>query len=212
MKKWFPILVGLFLFALTTGTAAAWAPTTVLTDADVEGILYMREEEKLARDVYQTLYDTWGLRIFQNISRSEARHMEAVKTLIDRYDLADPAEGKDVGEFSNQTLQELYDELVAQGSQSLVDALRVGAAIEEIDILDLQESLEQTEQADIQRVYENLLKGSRNHLRSFVSNLDRQGETYEPQYLDQETYDEIIGSTRGQGPADRGRGRGGRGR
>jgi hypothetical protein len=108
-----------------------------LSDVEAEGILYMREEEKLARDVYLTLYDQWGMQILSNIADSESTHMEAVKTLIDRYGLDDPAAGKGIGEFTNEELKALYDQLVEQGSQSLVDALQVGAAIEEIDILDL---------------------------------------------------------------------------
>jgi hypothetical protein len=164
-----------------------------LSDAEIEGLLYMREEEKLARDVYLMLYEKWGMRILQNISGSEQTHMDAVKALLDRYDLEDPAAGTDVGVFTNPTLQELYDQLVDEGSQSLADALRVGAAIEEIDILDLEERIAQTDNSDIQLVYENLMRGSRNHLRAFVSTLERQvGEIYQPQYLSQTTYDAIV--------------------
>ena len=173
-----------------------------LSAAEVKGILFMREEEKLARDVYLTLYEAWGIPIFGNIAQSEATHMEAVKTLIDRYGLQDPAAGKDPGVFVDQGLQDLYDELVATGSQSLASALSVGATIEEIDILDLEEYLAQTDHADIQEVYQNLAIGSRNHLRSFVSNLEkRTAESYEPQYLEQTAYDAILGATtqRGRG-------------
>lgn len=185
------------------------APAGDLSDEEIEGILFMREEEKLAQDVYRALYDLWGQPVFQNIASSEQAHMDAIKTLIDRYDLDDPAAGNDVGEFTDTVLQELYDQLVVEGSESLASALRVGAAIEEIDILDLQERMAETDAADVQHVYENLMRGSRNHLRAFASTLERQaGETYEPEYLSQETYDEIISGaaeTGGQG------GRGGRG-
>jgi hypothetical protein len=190
-----------------------------LTAEEIKGLLFMREEEKLARDVYLTLYETWNLRIFQNIANSEATHMAAVKTLIDRYGLEDPAADRDIGSFTDPTLQGLYDQLVADGSQSLVDALRVGAAIEEIDILDLQARIAQTDKVDIQLVYENLLKGSRNHLRAFVSTLERQtGETYQPQYIEKQTYQDIVstpketGGGQGQGQQQRqGRGYGRRG-
>jgi hypothetical protein len=139
--------------------------------------------------------------IFKNISDSEATHMEAVETLIDRYELQDPAADSQVGEFANQTLQELYNQLTSEGSLSLAAALQVGAAIEEIDIIDLEEYLAQTEKADIAIVYENLMKGSRNHLRSFVSTLERrEGETYQPQYLSQAAYEAIVDT-----PAERGR-------
>ena len=131
----------------------------------------MREEEKLAHDVYVTLYEQWGLRVFGNISRSEQQHTEAVAYLLDRYDISDPAAGNDFGEFTDADLQALYDQLVAQGSKSVADALKVGAAIEEIDILDLQERLAETDNAAIERVYNSLLAGSENHLRAFVGNL-----------------------------------------
>jgi hypothetical protein len=197
-------------------------PAGELTDGEAQGLLYMREEEKLARDVYLALDEKWGLQVFGNIAGSESAHMEALKTLLDRYGLADPVAGRANGEFVNEELQALYDQLVEQGSQSLVEALKVGAAIEEIDILDLDEYVAQTDKADIQRVYENLLRGSRNHLRAFVSGLERQGVSYQPAYLSQEVFDEFLGAEPvrggGQGTSNglggqRGRGgQGGRGR
>ena len=183
-----------------------------LSAEEIEGILFMREEEKLARDVYLTLYEQWELSIFKNIASSEQTHMDAIKTLIDRYGLHDPAAGNEVGKFTDATLQSLYADLVAAGSQSLTDALRVGAAIEEIDILDLEKFVSLTDARDIQRVYESLTRGSRNHLRSFVATLEQQtGETYEPQYLDQVPYDNVIGTPPESGGYGQGQGRGGAG-
>jgi hypothetical protein len=201
-----------------TGGAYGRGQDEELSTEDIEGILYMREEEKLARDVYLTLYEQWGLSIFQNIANSEQTHMDAIKTLIDRYGLDDPVTGDDVGKFTDPTLRSLYADLVATGSQSLADALRVGAAIEEIDILDLEKYVSQTNARDIQRVYESLTRGSRNHLRSFVATLEQQaGEIYEPQYLDQEAYDSIVSAPMesggyGQGANGRGQGSAGQGR
>jgi hypothetical protein len=184
-----------------------------LSDVEAQGLLYMREEEKLARDVYLVLDAQWGMPVFGNIAGSESTHMEAVKTLLDRYGLEDPVEGKDAGEFANQELQELYDQLVEQGSQSLVEALKVGAAIEEIDILDLDAYVAQTDKEDLLRVYENLARGSRNHLRAFVSSLEGQGVQYEPVYLSPEAYEEILNAETERGSGQRGRGaQGGRGR
>jgi hypothetical protein len=180
-----------------------------LSAEEIAGVLYMREEEKLARDVYLTLYEQWELPIFQNIANAEQTHMDAIETLVDRYGLDDPAAGNVVGEFTDPTLRSLYADLVATGSQSLNDALRVGATIEEIDILDLEEYLAQTDAGDIQRVYESLMKGSRNHLRSFVATLEQQtGETYEPQYLDREAYDDIVNTPMESGGYGRGGSRG----
>ena len=207
------LLALLILAAAAVGPVSA-APAPVgddaagqLTEVEIEGLRYMREEEKLARDVYLTLYDAWGMPIFQNIARSEATHMAAVGALLDRYGLADPA-AAEVGVFTDPTLQGLYDQLVAEGRQSLAEALRVGAAIEEIDILDLQARLAQTENAAIELVYGNLLKGSSNHLRAFASTLARQtGETYQPQYLDPDSYEAIVNGGRGGQGQGRGQGR-----
>ena len=164
-----------------------------LSPDEQNSLLFMREEEKLAEDVYRFFYDLWGSQIFSNIASSEATHTEAVRTLIVQYGLEDPAVGAVPGEFANPDLQQLYDDLVELGSQSLADALKVGAAIEEIDILDLEDYLVQTENPDILRVYQNLLKGSKNHLRAFVGNIERKAaENYAPQYMSQEAFDAIV--------------------
>ena len=194
-------------------------PAGELTAMEADGLAFMREEEKLARDVYLTLYEVWNMPIFQNIAGSESTHMDAVLTLLERYRLEDPSAGKAVGVFENPALQALYDELVNLGNQSLADALKVGAAVEEIDILDLEERLAQTERSDISMVYESLLKGSRNHLRSFTSTFERQtGEVYVPQYMSQGAYSTITatgietGGPVGNTGNGAGRGRSGRGR
>ncbi|RPJ24786.1 MAG: DUF2202 domain-containing protein [Chloroflexi bacterium] len=176
-----------------------------LSASEQDDLIFMREEEKLAHDVYVTLYSTWGLPVFQNIANREATHTAAVKLLLDRYGIADPTAGKGFGEFTNPDLQKLYDQLVAQGSKSLVDALKVGAAIEEIDILDLQTRIARTTNADIKLVYNNLLRGSENHLRAFTSTLQKQtGETYAPQYLDATIYNSIVGTSNPRGGWRRG--------
>lgn len=164
-----------------------------LSAAEMEGIKFMREEEKLARDVYLQLAEVWNMNIFTNISNSEDTHMEAVLTLIDLFGLEDPVQENGRGVFTNQDLQALHDELIEKGSLSLADAMLVGAAIEEIDILDLQEYLEKTTSRAVVEVYENLLKGSINHLQAFIRTYERQtGETYQSQFLIQEEYQEIL--------------------
>ena len=165
-----------------------------LTAVEVEGLLFMREEEKLARDVYFALYDEWGLNIFNNIASSEETHTDAIRILLDEYGLEDPMTTDERGVFVNADLQALYDQLVEAGRQSLVDALLVGAAIEEIDILDLEAFLVQTDNTDIEMVYDNLLRGSRNHLRAFVRQIENRSGVYEPQYLTQDAYDAILGT------------------
>ena len=144
-----------------------------LSDSETYWLTYMREEEKLARDVYLFLYDKWHSRIFKNISVSEQTHMDAIKTLLDRYGIPDPAADKGPGEFTNSQLQALYDELIQDGSSSLVDALGVGVFIEETDIEDLNAGIASSTHKDIISVFSNLLSGSLNHLNAFNSNLAR---------------------------------------
>lgn len=142
-----------------------------LTQAEIEGLIYMREEEKLARDSYWTLYDKWHLPIFAHIADSEVVHMSRIKDLLDRYGLADPAAGKPVGVFTNPILQQLYNDLMARGRQSSTEALRVGVTIEEVDVADLQKYLGLTNKTDITNVYTALQNGSYHHLSAFNSQL-----------------------------------------
>jgi len=159
------------------------------------GIIFMREEEKLARDVYITLYDIWGMAIFNNIAKSEQSHMDAMKVLIDKYALADPNIDDSVGVYSDYHFVETYEELVALGSESLESALKVGIIIEELDIKDINEMAHEVEgNDDIVSTYEELLKGSRNHLRAFWDVFSSKGLTYEPQFISQEEFDAIINS------------------
>jgi hypothetical protein len=195
-----------------TGTSVLDIPASELSADEAAALLFMREEEKLARDVYNFLYTTWSQPTFQNIAASEQKHMDEIKALLDRYGLADPA--LEPGQFTDPNLQALYTQLTAQGSLSLADALKVGAAIEEIDIRDLQTRLAQTDNADIQQVYNNLMSGSYSHLQAFTSVLLTQtGETYQPQYLSADQYQSILANAASQGNqgGSGGQGNGGQG-
>lgn len=167
-------------------------PAEPLNDGEKSGMVFMREEEKLARDVYLYLYELYSLPIFNNISKSEQRHTDAIKVLLDKYELEDPVKEDIKGSFKNKELQALYDKLIEQGSDK-VAALKVGALIEETDILDLEKELtENVDNQDISTVYNNLLRGSHNHLRAFVNVLKINGFAYEPILLSQESFDSII--------------------
>ncbi len=173
-------------------------PVSDLSAEEAAALLFMREEEKLARDVYNQLFALWGLPTFQSIAASEQTHMDQVKLLMDRYALSDPA--LDPGQFTDANLQALYNQLMAQGSLSIADAIKVGATIEEVDIVDLQTRFTQTDNADIQLVYNNLMNASFNHMQAFANVLTQQtGETYQPQYLSADQYQVILSSTNGNG-------------
>jgi len=147
------------------------AATQPLSTAEAEDLMFLREEEKLARDVYQALFAAWGVRIFDNIASAEQRHFDAVGTLITRYGLKDPAQPT-AGIFTNPELQRLYVDLIAKGSLSLLDAMEVGVAIEEKDIEDLKAAMAIAKNKDVLRVYSNLLNGSLNHLAAFDSHVE----------------------------------------
>ena len=180
-------------------TALASVEKEALSDAETQGILLMREEEKLARDVYTALYEKWDVRTFANISKAEQTHMDAMKLLVDRYELIDPMTNDNLGVFTSPELQKLYDNLVAQGSISLESALETGSTIEDLDIYDLDRLIKTTDNKDVKIVYQNLLKGSRNHLRAFDRQLQRNGFSYTAQYLSQREYNSIASSQQERG-------------
>lgn len=128
---------------------------------------YMAEEEKLAHDLYVALGDEWGSRQFANVSRAETQHLDAVRALLDRYDVDDPTEGAAAGEFTDPDLQALYDDLLASGLTSLAAAADAGITVEQTDIADLTEALETTDAPDVEQVLTDLLEGSQRHLAAF---------------------------------------------
>jgi hypothetical protein len=184
---------------LATSSAALTAtlaslPVETLSVAEQESLAFMREEEKLAHDMYLQLDGLWRgyTKVFGNIANSEASHTESVRQLLMRHSLPDPAATLAAGVLQNTALQSLYTQLATAGSVSWVEALKVGATIEEVDMIDLNKALLDVDSQDILLIYQNLLKGSRNHLRAFVSNLANQGVVYVPQYMAEADYRAIV--------------------
>lgn len=171
-----------------------------LTPAQVGQLVRMREEEKLAHDVYVTLAQSSGLQIFTNIANAESQHMRAVEQLASRYSSA-AAANLPVGTFSDPQFQALYNSLVAAGSKSTIAAATVGAKIEEMDIKDLKTLLSQNPPQDVSKVLEHLQRASGQHLRAFTIELNRMGGTYMPEFLSPQEYNSILNSDneRGQG-------------
>ena len=190
------------------GPAAPAPGTAQLTAVETENILHMREEEKLARDVYLTLAEMWDCPVFTNIAASEQRHMAAVGLLLDRYGQTDPVTDDTVGVFSKPEFTALYASLTESGAKSLLDALQVGVQIEELDIADLDKALSETDKSDIQWVFSNLKRGSSNHLRAFTRNIETDGTGC---LLQGTAGNDGRGLQGANNAAGRGRGRGGRG-
>jgi len=168
----------LLLFLAAFSAAPLWAKGPVepaalpgLTAVETANILFLYEEEKLAHDIYVEMYHLYGAYIFENISLSEQRHMDAVEKLIVKYGLVDDVLINSPGSFINGIIQEEYDRLLEKGMLNLKSALEVGVAIEEMDIADIERMLQETDKGDIDRVLSNLLNGSYNHLDAFTTQL-----------------------------------------
>ena len=225
MKKNFTtICMGLMILIFSTGLALAGngqqkasgskcggngscvesMPYEQPSEAEIKAMIFMVEEEKVARDVYNVLYETWGIPAFANIASAEQRHMNAIISLLNKYELENPVAGFEPGVFANPKMQELYDSLVDTGKKGEIEALHVGATIEDLDIYDLLHELELVDNEDITVVFNNLLNGSENHLRSFCALLVLYGSTpYEAQHLTQDQIDEILSTPRTRGKGNR---------
>jgi hypothetical protein len=164
-----------------------------LTENESSDLKFLREEEKLARDVYMYAYNKYQVAIFDNIFKSEQKHMDAVLNILSKYEILDPA-STEVGVFVNPELQLTYNDLVSKVNISLTEALKVGATIEDLDINDINAFISNTTKNDLLKVYGNLNCGSKNHIRSFTAELTNNGITYVPQFISIETYNSILSS------------------
>lgn len=192
------ILITSALILLATLPFLKTTSASEITKAEKEGLQLMRVEEKLAHDVYMFLYEKWELPIFNNIANAETRHFNAVGSLMVCFDLNDSAM-EEPGKFKQAEFLEMYENLTTQGSISVVEALKVGAYIEELDIQDLQELLAENENEQIGIVYGNLLRASGNHIRAFTSQLGFRNVVYTPTILDKDIYTNIINAKHQRG-------------
>jgi hypothetical protein len=169
---------------------------SVLSEALANTISYMGNEERLAYDVYNRLYEEWGTKQFTNIAtKSEYKHITAVQQLVQKYKMSDdinftnidlpalgymntPIEDMQAGTYDISKIQRLYDDLVTMGSTSEVDALKVGCIVEVVDVNDLDEYItlaEQSNASDVVDVFNFLRDGSYNHYWAFDKGLKNKG-------------------------------------
>jgi hypothetical protein len=168
----------LLISLLATGAVIPVMAAEPISEEAAATLQFMREEEKLAHDVYVLFSQMYAgqashSRIFAQIAESEQRHTDAVKGLLEEYDVADPAAATVAGEFANADLQDLYDALVEVGTAGFTEALSVGVVIERKDMTDIVNAIEiSAAYADVVKVYSNLLTGSEHHLSAFLKALD----------------------------------------
>lgn len=193
----------IILFFLSSCTSETVSPELnliddiTLTQEEIDDLFFLREEEKLARDVYLYSYELYNIQIFKNISNSEQQHMDSVLKLLNTYNLDDPA-SKIIGVFNNADLQEIYNNLIEKSSISLIDALTVGNIIEDLDINDIAINESRTINESILNVYSALKCGSRNHLRNYNSQLLQNGGLYVPIYISQNEFESIVSTSNEQ--------------
>lgn len=167
----------------------------ILTQQEIDAIVHMREEEKMARDLYRELSETTNSRVFVNIPVSEQRHMDAFSQLIGRYGLEDPVADESArGVFTDPFFTELYQELIAKGKKSNMDAFQVGAMVEDLNMANLIKYNSETDKEDLTLVYDTLLEQSKHHMSAFIRNLDKQGVTYTPEHITQEQLESAVSS------------------
>jgi hypothetical protein len=166
--------------AATVGGAAPTVATATSVDAaTAKGLAFTREEERMARDLYQAFADQYdGALPFSRIVNSEQRHFDATGTLLTRYGIADPSAGKSAGTYADPTIQKLYDSWLAEGKKSLQAAYGVGVALEKRDIADLDTAISAATVTDVKQLYTQLQNASKHHLAAFEAAVD--GRTMEP--------------------------------
>ncbi len=190
-------LAGLTLVACggDNGPSAPAPSGGTVTDVAAADLRYLREEEKLARDVYRTLFEQWKLKPHENISASEETHTTRVRDLLASFGVADPVTDDTVGTFVNADLRELYAGLVATGKKSETASLEVGATVEDLDLRDIEQMKARTGDANVLRTYAALQCGSRNHLRTFTAQLSARGVTYAPRYISAADFAGIVSAS-----------------
>lgn len=197
MKRLFlPVSLAVFLLSSCQEELTPVSNNT-LSQNELETLLFTREEEKLAHDVYSYAFEKYGRAMFQNIANSESQHISSLLALMNAYKITDPIDGSSsLGQFLDPVIKDLYFELTSRVDLSLEEAIKVGLLIEDMDINDLEMGISETSHGDIANVYSKLKCGSENHLRSFYSQASLLGITYTPDYITQAYFDSIVNSPR----------------
>ncbi len=184
------MLIPFFLLSLFSG----FAQNTMLSSNEKDDLLFMIEEEKMARDVYLVFQEKWNRTIFKHIAEAEQRHIDLLIQLAEDEGLRYPSAitENENGVFENKEIQSLYHNFIKRGEISYELALKQGAKLEEIDIKDLRERMANTENVAIDEIYERLEKASNHHLQAFVRQLEKEGVDYQPVVLDQATFDQVL--------------------
>jgi hypothetical protein len=191
------LITSIFLLLAISSCQETESPSDqlIISTEERQTLLFMREEEKLAHDVYVYAFEKYGLPIFQNIANSESSHVLSVLRVMETYQIQDPLSGStNLGEFTNPTLIKIYSDLIARVDLSLNESIKVGLFIEDLDISDLDNAIKETDKLNISSLYANLVCGSKNHMKAFYAQATTAGITYTPEFISQSEFESIITS------------------
>ena len=191
------LITSIFLLLANSSCQESESPSEqlIISAEERQTLLFTREEEKLAHDVYVYAFDKYGLNIFQNIANSESSHVLSVLRIMETYQIQDPLSGSTVlGEFTDPILNDLYSDLISRVDLSLNESILVGLFIEDLDIYDLENAIAETDKENISTLYGNLECGSKNHMRAFYDQATSAGITYTPDFISQSEYSLIVNS------------------
>ena len=191
VSTYMAFITGTFVLAIVgniVGNSLAWMclareqATTALSSAEVATLIYLREEGKLARDIFVSMYRNWGSETFSNSAFSKQIHMDAMKEMLDAYKLPDPIQSH-AGVFINPDLKARYDQLLTSGLRSYIDSLYVGATIEENNSLTIRGAIKESTHTDLTKSYRALLDESKKNLDVYIKLLASKGVGYTPRFV-----------------------------
>lgn len=191
------VITTIFLLLAISSCQEAESPSDklIISAEERQTLLFTREEEKLAHDVYIYAFEKYGLNIFQNIANSENSHVLSVVRVMETFQIQDPLSGSSIpGEFTDPVLKNLYSELINRVDVSLNESILVGLFIEDLDIYDLENAIAETDKENISTLYSNLECGSKNHMKAFYDQATSSGITYTPEFISQSEYNSIVNS------------------
>lgn len=189
-----------FSFILLSLSSTSCTKAQKISSAEKDNLVFMIEEEKMARDVYRQLYLQTNIQAFQNIAYAEQRHMDRIAGLLESTNIENPVTNMQEGKFKNTAIRDLYQKLIDQASVSEIEALKTAAWVEEKDIQDLRKAIDASINKQNIQTYQRLEQASQKHLNAFVGHLQQRGVVYQAQVLTDEEVETILNTDqRGNG-------------
>src|SRR6476620_4362177 len=182
------------LFCACFISAVTKAQKITLSPAETKALINLHDNQKLSLFVYDSLYAIWGINPFGNIRSAESQHVNFLDDVADNYalELETNEPGNSAATFTTPQAETIYQESISKGSLSVVDALKMGARLEEMSLQVLHNAKAVTIKSDLLHTFDILAMGSKNNLQAFNRRLKMYGITYEPGFLEQKDFRNII--------------------